>query len=380
MTAANFSDVIERRYSVFMSKLRIGFMSTANIARKNWKAICHSGNSVVTAVASRDVKRSRQFIVECQAEIPFETSPTPLGSYEELIASKNVDAIYIPLPTGLRKEWVLRAAAAGKHVICEKPCAMSAADLQEMISACRKNHVQFMDGVMFMHNPRLAAIRGVLDDGKSTGQIKRITSLFSFCAYEDFLRTNIRAHSGLEPAGCLGDLGWYCIRFTLWAMNWQLPRQVHGRILSQAGTPDSPSLVPMDFSAELIFDNDTSASFFCSFLTANQQWVQISGTKGALWIPDFVHPASEDRPVFEVNHTVFQVNADGGFEAQPDAAALFQQNRNPAVAHDARLFRNFASQVFSGKLNDEWPMWALKTQQVLDACFESALKRDSLNR
>src|SRR5215471_7072705 len=137
-----------------MNKLRWGILSTANIASKNWKAIHASGNSVVTAVASRDLERAREFIRLCQAEAAFETPPVALGSYEELLASKNVDAVYIPLPTGLRKPWVLRAAAAGKHVLCEKPCGLNLAEVQEMVAACRKNGVQFMDGVMFMHNPR----------------------------------------------------------------------------------------------------------------------------------------------------------------------------------------------------------------------------------
>ena len=106
-----------------MKKLRFGFLSTANIGRKNWKAIFNSGNCVVSAVASREVKKSREFIRACQREFPFATEPAAFGSYEELLASPSVDAVYIPLPTGLRKEWVLRAAAAGKHVVCEKPCA-----------------------------------------------------------------------------------------------------------------------------------------------------------------------------------------------------------------------------------------------------------------
>ncbi len=128
-----------RRITIeFMKKLRIGFLSTAGIGRKNWKAILNSGNCVVSAVASRDVEKSRDFIDECQREFAFaEHVPDALGSYEELIASPDVDAIYIPLPTGLRKEWVLRAAAAGKHILCEKPCATSAAELEEMLAACR---------------------------------------------------------------------------------------------------------------------------------------------------------------------------------------------------------------------------------------------------
>src|SRR5262249_12787788 len=137
-----------------MNKLRIGFLSTAGIGKKNWKAVHSSGNAIVSAVASRDLKASQAFIHQCQAEAPFPTVPEALGSYEELLHSKSVDAVYIPLPTGLRKEYVLRAAAAGKHVICEKPCANNAAELSEMLAACQKRSVQFMDGVMFMHNPR----------------------------------------------------------------------------------------------------------------------------------------------------------------------------------------------------------------------------------
>ena len=172
-----------------MKKLRFGILSTANIGRQNWKAIFNSGNAIVTAVASRDAGRGREFIRNCQQEFPFAAAPVALGSYEELLASPNVDAVYIPLPTGLRKEWVLRAAAAGKHVICEKPCGVSVADVQEMTDACRKNRVQFMDGVMFMHNPRLPRIREVLDDGKSVGPVRGLRRRSVSSAPADFPTT-----------------------------------------------------------------------------------------------------------------------------------------------------------------------------------------------
>src|SRR5512140_1983652 len=96
-------------------QLRFGILGTAQIARKNWKAIRLSGNATLVAVASRDLGRSRRFIAECQSEVPFETVPQAFGSYEELLASPEVDAVYVPLPTGVREEWILRAAAAGKH-------------------------------------------------------------------------------------------------------------------------------------------------------------------------------------------------------------------------------------------------------------------------
>ncbi len=352
-----------------MSTLRIGFLSTANIAGKNWKAVLSSGNCVVTAVASRDLERSRRFIAENQQGSPFATPPVPLASYEALLAAKDVDAVYIPLPTGLRKEWVLRAAAAGKHVVCEKPCAVSAADLQEMISACKKNRVQFMDGVMFMHNPRLARIREILDDGKSIGPVRHLASTFSFMGSGDFSRDNIRVHGGLEPAGCLGDLGWYCIRFMLWTMKWQLPREVTGRILAQSEAVSDRLPTPTEFVADLIFDGNVSMHFYCSFVAAFRQWVNIGGEKGWLHLPDFVHPFDSYEPAFVVNRDEIRVPDPGGAKCPPGVDPMVQGH---PLAQDARLFRNFANQVFSGNLNDDWPMWALKTQQVLDACFASA--------
>jgi predicted dehydrogenase len=347
-----------------MNKLRWGILSTAGIAKKNWRAIRDSGNSVVTAVASRDLARSRQFIDHCQVQAPAETAPAALGSYEELIASSTVEAVYVPLPTGLRKEWVLRAAAAGKHVLCEKPCGLSLADVREMTDACQKSRVQFMDGVMFMHNPRMRRLRELLDDGKTIGPIKRIMSLFSFAAAETFFDANIRVHSTLEPAGCLGDLGWYCLRFALWAVNWRLPLEVTGKILSARGNRLSPGNPPTDFSGELVFADGSSLGFYCSFRAQFQNWVHVVGAHGSLRLADFVHPASVHEPSFEVNGSEERVKCC-------DCAAQHTDSRVPG--QDSQMFRNFANQVAAGKLNDDWPMWALKTQQVMDACLDSAL-------
>ncbi len=359
-------------------KLRWGILSTAQIARKNWKAICHSGNSTVVAVASRRIERSRNFIAGCQAEAPMEVAPIALGSYEELLASKEVDAVYIPLPTGLRKEWVVRAAQAGKHIVCEKPCAISATDLREILETCRRHRVQFIDGVMFMHSQRLLRMRGVLDDGVSVGDIKRITSSFNFCAPPEFFTGNIRAHGELEPYGCLGDLGWYCIRFALWVMNWQLPRRVTGRFLNQVTAQGSPAPVPTEFSGELLFENDVSSGFYCSFITANEQCATVSGSNGYLRVSDFVAPFFGSELMFEVNNAVHNVmGCDFNMEAHWRKFAVSEYSNSHANAQETNLFRNFAKQVRSGTLNELWPEMALKTQQVMEACFQSA-RADSL--
>jgi len=114
------------------SMFRWGILGTAQIARKNWKAIRNTGNGIVAAVASRSLDRSQRFIVECQSEAPFAAAPKALGSYDELIESEDIQGLYIPLPTGIRKQWVLRAAQARKHVVCEKPCAINVSDLAEI--------------------------------------------------------------------------------------------------------------------------------------------------------------------------------------------------------------------------------------------------------
>ena len=354
-------------------KLRWGILGTANIAQKNWKAIRQSGNGTVIAVASRSLERSREFIRNCQAEAPMEQAPRPFGSYAALLASPDIDAVYIPLPTGLRKEWVLKAAAAGKHIVCEKPCAPTVADLEEMLAACRKHNVQFMDGVMFMHSRRLEAMRQVLKSAQGVGTIKRITSAFTFGSTPEFFSGNIRTHSALEPLGCLGDLGWYCIRLALWVMDWNLPARVRGQMLSQFARPDSPTPVATDFSGELFFENQVSSAFYCSFITANQQWAMISGDQGYLELDDFVLPFNGPELEFRTQKPAFVVNGcDFKMEPHSKSFKVPEPSHGDPIAQESNLFRNFSDQVTSGALNELWPGIALKTQRVACACLESA--------
>jgi len=352
---------------------RWGILGTAGIARKNWRAIALTGNSAVTAVASRALERSRQFIAECQAACPLPHPPAALASYDELLARPDVDALYIPLPTGVRKEWVIKAADAGKHVLVEKPVGVSAADVRDMLAACDRNHVQFMDGVMFMHSRRLAALRQTLDDGVSVGRIRRIATQFSFNAPEGFLDGNIRADSRVEPHGCLGDLGWYAIRFTLWAMKYELPTLVTARLLAEAGHPESPDKVPFELWAELGFRGAVSAGFYCSFQTENQQWANVSGTKGFVQVPDFVLPFFGDELRFEVTNSVFQVHGcDFDMERRTREVAVSERSNSHATAQETNLFRTFSTLVTENRRDTHWGEIALQTQRVLDACWQSA--------
>jgi predicted dehydrogenase len=359
------------------SHCRWGILGTANIARKNWKAIRLAGNSTLTAVASRDVTRSKAYIVECQSDVAFPTIPVACGSYEDLLKRSDVDAVYIPLPTGIRREWVIKAAEAGKHILCEKPCGCTTADVRAMLDACKAHKVQFMDGVMFMHSARLPQLRQVLGDGESVGTLQRIVSQFSFAAPDEFLRSNIRVSGDLEPLGCLGDLGWYNLRFALWVMKYRLPERVSGRILAEHGSGKTP--VPMEFSGELFFPSGVSAAFYCAFRTVNQQWAHISGTKGAISVPDFVLPFYGCESGFEVNQPFFRVDGCSfHMESHPRRFAVREYSEGVPGAQEVNMIRTFSEIVTSGKIDPTWGDIALKTQVVLDACLQSARAGGSL--
>jgi len=214
----------------------------------------------------------------------------------------------------------------------------------------------------------------VLEDGKTVGPVRRITSAFSFRGEEEFFASNIRMQSDLEPDGCLGDLGWYCIRFALWAMNWTLPRQVIGRVLSEYKHPSGKVPVPTEFSGELFFEDGVSSSFYCSFITENEQWANVSGTRGSLRVPDFVVPFAGTPVAFETISPVFDVRGcDFAMKPHRRRWVVNERSHSDPTAQESKLFRQFTDQVQSGTLNPAWPEIALKTQQVMQACRKSSL-------
>ena len=258
-------------------------------------------------------------------------------------------------------------------MLAEKPVGCDASEVVEMIDACRRNNVQFMDGVMFMHSQRLNKLREVFNDGCSVGQLRRITSQFSFCGTDEFAKSNIRASGELEPLGCLGDLGWYNIRFALWVMNYQMPERVSGRMLTEARRADSRSSVPTEFSGELFFSGGVSAGFYCSFLTETQQWASVSGTKGYVHVNDFVVPYFGNETSFTVtNGCLNQRSCDFHMEDHSRRVAIPEYSNGWGNSQETNLFRNFSQLVLSQKIDPVWSEIALKTQRVVDACLASS--------
>ena len=353
------------------AQCRWGILSSANIARKNWKAIGLSGNGIVRGVSSRSAERARQFIAECQHEAPFEVVPEAFDGHQALLACAEIDAVYVPMPTGSRKEWVIAAAESKKHVLIEKPVAVNADDAQEMLDACHANGVQLMDGVMFDHGKRINAVSEQVR-AATLGQLRRIQTHFSFTGDAEFQSANIRTDSVLEPHGCLGDLGWYCIRFILWASGFRDPLEVSGRTLTRLSREGSDDWVPGEFSGELVFEGGLTAGFFCSFCTANQQLATLSGDSGYLTIDDFVLPLYDSKTEYQIHRHELQIdNCQWNFRRRSETFQCDEYHSGESNAQEVEMMRTFNQIANSGTLDRGLADRAIQTQRILDACRRS---------
>ena len=349
-----------------MSICRWGFLSTAEIGQKNWLSIRNASNATLRGVASRSTEKAERFIATCQAHSPFDDPPRAFGSYDDLLACDEIDAVYIPLPTGIRTAWAIKAADAGKHILIEKPCAPSADDLQKILDACTANQVQFMDGVMLMHSLRMPLIRRVIDE--KVGEIRRLTSNYCFRGPEEFFTGNIRAKAELEPQGCLGDVGWYCIRMMLWTMKWELPEKVTGRIIQ--ATNDG---VPLEFAGDLFFSNDATANFYCSFVTSLEQLFEIAGTAGSVRLDDFVLPVCGDTLEFSSAKPIFTADGcDFKMDHRRVTHSVEEPSHGQPGSQESRMIEKFSAAALSGDLDSQWCEISMKTQKVMDACLVSA--------
>jgi predicted dehydrogenase len=173
--------------------------------------------------------------------------------------------------------------------------------------------------------------------------------------------------------GALGDLGWYTARMTLFVMNYVMPKSLRATMLSELKRDDSPAPVPTEISAELLFDGGISATFYNSFLTQHQQWVNVSGSKGHLQIDDFVLPfAGSDREI-RVSNAEFVANGCQ-FHMHPGTTVhtIEEPANNHPDAQETKLFRTFADLALAGTPDPFWPEASLKTQRILDAVLHSA--------
>ncbi|KAG0480399.1 hypothetical protein HPP92_011257 [Vanilla planifolia] len=341
-------------------------MGCAGIARKVSRAIKLAPNATVVAVASRSEEKARRFIAD--NHLPEGTRAH--GSYDSLLDDPDVDAVYVPLPTSLHLQWAVAAADKGKHVLLEKPTALSVADLDRILEACEAKNLQFMDGTMWMHHPRTAEMQGLLHDPDRFGQLQLVSSIASFQSNPEFLQNDIRVKPDLDALGALGDLGWYCIRSILWAVDYKLPNKVvafPNPIKNEAG-------LIISCGASLQWENGSAAMFHCSFLAHLTFELTIVGSRGTLTLSDFLIPFEENSAPFSFASDSRLSKLKMGLEELPGKHVVPTE-----FPQEARMICEFsrlveAIKVSGSKADGKWPSISRKTQLVVDAVKESIEK------
>jgi predicted dehydrogenase len=312
-----------------VTDLRWGVLSTADIARRKViPGLKKAARCEVVAIASRDATQARRVADELGI-------PTAHASYEALLADPDVDAVYIPLPNHLHAQWTIAAARAGKHVLCEKPLALTAAEAERMVDVCADEGVHLMEAFMYRHHPAWVEAKRIVDSGR-IGPLRAVQSWFSY--YNDD-PGNIRNQLD-AGGGALYDIGCYSVNLSRLLFDAE-PVRVSAAIVREPETG-----VDVLTSAILEFAAGT-ATFTCSTRLEPDQRVHIYGTNGLVTIeipfnipPDrptrIVVTAGGDPPVAPASETITFDTADPyTVEAEVFAAAILDGLPMPTPPEDA---------------------------------------------
>jgi xylose dehydrogenase (NAD/NADP) len=262
-------------------KIRWGVLGYARIARENViPAILRAESSELHAIASRDPTK----LAESRARFEYARG---YGSYEELLGDPEVDVVYIPLPNALHVPWTVMAAEHGKHVLCEKPLALAAAECDRAIAACGAGRVVLMEAFMYRYGACIARVIEVLRAGL-LGEIRFVQSTYRF-------RLSNPASIKLRPelgGGALYDVGCYPVDFVGLVVD-EVARAQRGQSDGIGPPPDSVLVtaerrngVDVSLSALLKYPVGVTAAIHCGFDSQKRIFAEIIGTTGVLEIPD----------------------------------------------------------------------------------------------
>jgi predicted dehydrogenase len=324
-----------------LNKVRWGILSTANIGLKKVIPAMQKGQfTTVNAIASRNLAQARQAADALGI-------PAAYGSYEELIADPDIDAIYNPLPNQLHVPWTVRAAEAGKHVLCEKPLSLTVAEAQTLLAVRARTGVKIGEAFMIRSYTQWLRLRELLDEGR----IGKLRSVFAFFSYFNNDPTNIRNQMECG-GGALYDIGCYCIQASRYGFA-QEPTRVVAKI-------DRDPAFQTDRLTSAILDLPGGQSIFtCSMQLIPYQRVQFFGTEGRIEI-EIPFNAPKDRP------TRLFIDSTGDLTGSGITTETFPVSDQYTMQGDA-----FSKAVLE---NTEVPVPledAIKNMAVIEAIFRS---------
>jgi predicted dehydrogenase len=288
-----------------------GIVSTADINRKVIPGAKESPKVELLGVASRDAARAQAYASEWEI-------PRAYGSYEELLADPDIEAVYISLPNTMHVEWSIRSLEAGKHVLCEKPFTRHPDEVTEAFDVADKTGYLLTEAFMWRHNPQTAKLKELVDSG-AIGELRLIRSTFSYGLYDD---ANIRLRTDVE-GGALMDVGCYNVSGS--RLLGGEPERVWGEAWY------GPSGTDWVFTGTMRFPNDVIASFDCGTAMPNRDELEAIGSEGSLFLDDPWH----------CNEPVIEVRRDDGVERiaieRQDSYRLELENLGGAIRGTGEL-------------------------------------------
>ena len=288
--------------------LRIGVLGAANIARAFTTSLRGSTKVDVCAVASRDAQKAAAFAKENGIAQSF-------GSYEALLADPTIEAVYNPLPNNLHAEWTIKAANAGKHVLCEKPFAANSAETKAMFDAAAVNHVYVVEAYPYRAQPQTIKLAELLREG-AIGKVQLIQASFGFSLPTS---GNIRWDPSLA-GGALMDAGSYPVSLVRMIAG-ERPTRAHAMARFAESGVDQTLIGSIDFPGGVL------AQIACGFGTARHRHAVIIGDAGSIE-STFYNDTSDTLPprimikrstAFDAPREIIEVDAALGFRVQGEA-------------------------------------------------------------
>lgn len=254
-----------------MSTLRWGLLGTARISRKLIPPLRSSARNRLHAVASRSEQRAEEYAREWEI-------PAAYGSYRALLEDESIDVVYVPVPNHLHAEWSVRSLRAGKHVLCEKPLALTEEEVDEIERVAEQTDRVIAEAFMYRHHPQTRRIRTLVREG-AIGTLRLLRSTFTFSLRRP---EDIRWEPD-KGGGSLWDVGCYPVSFVRYVTGRE-PIQCFGE--QRIGTTG----VDVQFTAQMEFPNGTYAQIDAGFEAPERKHSELVGTEGVLRIPNTFKP------------------------------------------------------------------------------------------
>lgn len=354
------------------SACRWGIVSTARVAHKFARAVRSCDHALLSLVGSRSLLPAAAFAAEHSPPTAGAASTRPevraCGTYDAVLADPLVDAVYIPAPTAMRCDLVCKALASGKCVLVEKPAGSSAQEVEKMLLLALRSKRFFMDGVMFAHHMRMKTLLAPSLLADKIGEPRHVDVTFSFYSGEDWLLTDIRTKSALEPLGVMGDLGVYVVRFGLMVFEHEDVVTVQSLVIKR-----SFEGVPTEMTGTVVFTHGKVLTFFISFHTTSISRATINGARGTAEILDFVTPDSPEKAEIRFT-TVVRTGTDT--KARTTETVVVPTAR----PQECEMVSFFSNQVLRLATDPDqacwdmnrWMLLCLRTSKLMDALLAAA--------